>query len=84
MEPKMSKPTNIQEVDLSAIDPGTLSPEAWEIVKQEAMRRARAERSAVIRRLLRRAWSWLRPRRDRAAPHPLPTGSWTIFLAGRA
>jgi hypothetical protein len=80
----MLKPSRLEDVDLSAIDPRTLSPETWDLVKQEAIRRAHAERSAVIRQLLRRAWSRLRPRRGREAPRPLPRESWTIFFAGRA
>jgi hypothetical protein len=80
----MLKPSKLEDVDLSGVDPRTLSPEAWEIVKQEIMRRARAERSAVVGRSLRRAWNWLRPQRSREAPRPLPPRSWSIFFAGRA
>jgi hypothetical protein len=69
--------SNLSKLDLSAIDIRTMTPAEREAVIREAMRRARAERAAVMRDLIKRLWlllgkiagsgatAWSRPPRRR-------------------
>jgi hypothetical protein len=79
--------SKLPEADLSALDPQILTSPAWEAVKQEVVRRAHRQRSALLRMVLRRAWRRLRgasrtaSSERRAAPRPLAE---SLFFAGRA
>ena len=43
----MPNVSNLGKLDLSAIDVRTMTPEEWDAVKQEAARRAHAERAMM-------------------------------------
>jgi hypothetical protein len=55
----------LSECDLSAIDIRTITPEEWEAVKREVLRRAHAERAKVMRDLIKRLRSWWQGRKHR-------------------
>jgi hypothetical protein len=69
--------SNLSKLDLSAIDIRTMTSAEQEAVIREAMRRARDERAAVMRDLIKRLWfllgkmagsgatAWSRPLRKR-------------------
>ena len=58
----------LSECNLSTIDMRTITPEEWEAVKREALRRAHAERAKAMRYLIKRLWSWWQGRKQRRDP----------------
>jgi hypothetical protein len=72
-EPIMEK---LGERDLSTIDLRTISPEEWQDVKREVVRRARAERARVMRELLRRLACWWQRRKQQRDPVVQTYASW--------
>lgn len=51
----------LRECDLSTIDVRSLSPEEWDAVKREVVRRAHAERASMLRHVIARLHAWWRP-----------------------
>jgi hypothetical protein len=60
--------SKLGELDLSAIDMRTITPEEREAVMREAARRAHAERAKLVHDLINWLWSWCKGRKPRRDP----------------
>jgi hypothetical protein len=69
------------EIDLTNLDYRALTPEQWELVKRQAVRRAQAERAQMINEMVRRLIFWRGKSAATAPPRPDPTGCSSVALA---
>jgi hypothetical protein len=60
--------SRLRELNLSEIDIRSITPEEWEAVQREAVRRAHAERAKLVRDLIKQLRCWWQDRKQRREP----------------